>query len=103
MEKQFYVWDEVSNKYIGNYFSNEKTLDNSTEIAPFNDFCEWNGTIWFDPRTEEEINSKPALFELYPELSDMNYKLIQLDNLELIEREAPLSNKGLKGEKKILL
>jgi hypothetical protein len=55
MEKQFFVYDEVSYRYTGQYFSVEKTLMNSTEIAPINDFCEWNGIEWIDPRTEEDI------------------------------------------------
>jgi hypothetical protein len=55
MEKQFYVWDKSSLKYIGQYFSVEKTLMNSTEIASINNFCEWNGTEWIDPRPEEDI------------------------------------------------
>lgn len=55
METQFFVYDQLSNKYTGQYFSEEKTLVNSTEIQPFNNFCEWNGTEWIDPRTEEEI------------------------------------------------
>ena len=54
--------------------------------------------------TPEEIaeieNSKIALFEAYPELVGMNYKLIQLDNLEEIKRLEPISDKGLKGVKK---
>lgn len=54
--------------------------------------------------TPEEIqaieNAKNALHEKYPELINMNYKFIQLDNLPGIKRLEPISDKGLKGEKK---
>jgi hypothetical protein len=60
--------------------------------------------VVFDGVSLEEIaeteNSKVALFEAYPELVGMNYKLIQLDNLEEIKRLEPISDKGLKGVKK---
>lgn len=41
-----------------------------------------------------------ALFHLYPELEEKNYKLLSLDNLEGIKRDSTLADKGLKGEKK---
>lgn len=51
--------------------------------------------------TEEEIqNSKIALHEKYPEVIGMNYQLLQLDNLPGIKRLEPISDKGLKGEKR---
>jgi hypothetical protein len=43
---------------------------------------------------------KLALHVAYPELQGMNYKLLQLDNLEGIRRDSTLADKGLKGEKK---
>jgi len=57
-----------------------------------------------EPLSEEEIQalneSKIQLFESYPELNGLNYKLLNLDNLENIKRQETLANKGLKGEKK---
>lgn len=54
--------------------------------------------------SEEEIveqnSNKIQLFESYPDLSGMNYKLLNLDNLPDIKRKETLANKGLKGEKK---
>ena len=54
--------------------------------------------------SEEEIEiinqSKIQLFESYPELIGLNYKLLNLDNLPDIKRQETLANKGLKGEKK---
>jgi hypothetical protein len=54
--------------------------------------------------TEEEIQAidetKIQLFESYPELNGLNYKLLNLDNLPDIKRQETLANKGLKGEKK---
>ena len=54
--------------------------------------------------SEEEIElqnqSKIQLFECYPELTGLNYKLLNLDNLPDIKRQETLANKGLKGEKK---
>lgn len=54
--------------------------------------------------SEEEIieqnSNKIQLFESYPDLSGMNYKLLNLDNLPDIKRQETLANKGLKGEKK---
>lgn len=45
-------------------------------------------------------NSKIALHEKYPEVIGMNYRLLQLDNLPGIKRLEPISDKGLKGEKR---
>ena len=60
--------------------------------------------VFYEGATQEEITSinenTLALFSEYPELEGLNFKLLQLDNLEMIEREVALSNKGLKGEKK---
>lgn len=57
-----------------------------------------------EPLTESQIfeqnSNKIQLFESYPELSNQNYKLIQLHTLEEITRTETLANKGLKGEKK---
>jgi hypothetical protein len=65
MEKQFFVFDEVSNKYIGQYFSIEKTLVNSTEISPISDFCEWNGTEWIVlTNTNIEVPSEVQLWRI---------------------------------------
>jgi hypothetical protein len=54
--------------------------------------------------SEEEIllynNSRLALLVKYPELEGMNLQLLQLDNLPGIKRLEPISDKGLKGEKK---
>lgn len=54
--------------------------------------------------TQEQINlynsSTIALFHAYPELEQMSYKLLALDNLEGIKRDSTLADKGLKGEKK---
>lgn len=59
---------------------------------------------FIEDATPEEIaelsNSKIALIEKYPELQGMNYRLLQLDNLPEIQRLEPLSDKGLKGQKK---
>ena len=70
-----------------------------TFINPF-----WNGSEWIESATPEEIAeqtlSKLALTEKYPELSGMNYRLLQLDNLPEIQRLEPISDKGLKGVKK---
>lgn len=59
---------------------------------------------WIEGATEEEIetdyNSKLALTEKYPGLIGMNFQLLQLDNLPGIKRLEPISDKGLKGEKK---
>jgi len=55
----------------------------------------------FFPGEEDEYqNSKIALLECYPELFGMNLQLLQLDNLPGIKRLEPISDKGLKGEKK---
>jgi hypothetical protein len=54
--------------------------------------------------SESEIlqynNSRLALLVKYPELEEMNIQLLQLDNLPGIKRLEPISDKGLKGEKK---
>lgn len=64
----------------------------------------WNGEIFYESATTEEIenieNSKLALTVKYPELSGRNFQLLQLDNLPGIKRLEPISDKGLKGEKK---
>jgi len=57
-------------------------------------------TIDFDPNYVEDVNSKIALHVFYPEYTHMDYKLLQLDNLYGIKRLEPISDKGLKGEKK---
>lgn len=49
---------------------------------------------------EEELGNRIALHVLYPNLIGLDYKLIQLDNLEGIKRDSTLADKGLKGEKK---
>lgn len=63
----------------------------------------WNGSDFVESATAEEIevieNSKLAITEKYPELSGMNFQLLQLDNLPGIKRLEPISDKGLKGEK----
>ncbi|MBN8565230.1 MAG: hypothetical protein J0M25_00660 [Flavobacteriales bacterium] len=50
--------------------------------------------------SNEQKANTIALFEAYPDLSVMNYKLLALDNLEGIKRDSTLADKGLKGEKK---
>lgn len=58
-------------------------------------------TIIEEPINQFEIDSsKIQLFESYPDLSGMNYKLLNLDNLPDIKRQETIANKGLKGEKK---
>ncbi len=61
-------------------------------------------TIIIPDPTEEElqeiVNSKIALHEKYPALKFMDHQLLQLDNLPGIKRLEPISDKGLKGEKK---
>jgi len=55
----------------------------------------------FQVVTNQELHgNRLALHVLYPELANMPYKLIQLDNLEGIKRDSTLADKGLKGEKK---
>jgi hypothetical protein len=91
---------------MANKYRIVKENGGSYEVANIEDIP--NGvtyeTIEIIELTEEEIakieNSKVALFEAYPELVGMNYKLIQLDNLEEIKRLEPISDKGLKGVKK---
>jgi hypothetical protein len=48
MEKQFFVYDKVSYIYTGQYFSVNKKLENSTDILPVSNICEWNGVEWVD-------------------------------------------------------
>lgn len=49
----------------------------------------------------EDNNALISAFSVaYPEFANMNYKLLQLDNLEGIKRDSTLADKGLKGEKK---
>jgi len=63
MEKQFFVFDEISKKYIGQYFSIEKTLVNSTELVPISDSCEWNGVEWVV--IENQIIECPSEVQLW--------------------------------------
>lgn len=46
----------------------------------------------------EDLTLRIALLEMYPEISGMNYQLLQLDNLPNIRRRETISNKGLKGK-----
>lgn len=55
---------------------------------------------FFEEEVQEIQNQKIALNEKYPEVIGMNYQLLQLDNLPGIKRLEPISDKGLKGEKK---
>jgi hypothetical protein len=62
------------------------------------------GNQWVEGAINEQIQeqtlSKIAISEKYPELSGMNFRLLQLDNLPDIQRLEPISDKGLKGVKK---
>ena len=85
---QLIPMDESSSLYQDyyNYLANDGTVYESDYILP-----------------SELLDIQTALLSLhveYPETTAMPYKFIQLDNLEGIERDAALSNKGLKGEKK---
>lgn len=52
MDTQFYVWDKVSFRYTGQYFSEVKKLENSTAIQPSSLFCEWDGSTWVNASAE---------------------------------------------------
>lgn len=76
--------------------------DITQEFQDYLLFIQGGGTVGFIENTPEEIveiqNSKIALIEMYPEVSGMNYQLLQLDNLPSIRRRETISNKGLKGK-----
>jgi hypothetical protein len=55
---------------------------------------------WTEVDENNALREQLALHVAYPELQGMNYKLLQLDNLEGIRRDSTLADKGLKGEKK---
>jgi len=106
MANQYYLFNTTTRRYtFTDYF--EVQPSNSVDFPPrINcDFALLNqdSTEWIDCRSESEINdSKLALYFAYPEYENIFYKSIPLDNLEMIERVAPISNKGLKGEKNII-
>ena len=82
--------------FSGKYFD-----ENDNEIIQIPENCEIIQMLAVgDVEIYEQTNSKLALTEKYPELSNMNYRLIQLDNLPEIQRLEPISDKGLKGVKK---
>lgn len=86
MEKQYFVWDKASNKYIGNYFSNEKTLENSTEIIPVSEICIWNGTEWIDVTNENvECPVEVALWKIRVILKVMQLEDLVANALENLE------------------
>lgn len=71
------------------YFATETEMRNRITLIIHNK----QNVAWNDTRTL-------ALHKEYPYLTNTNYKLIQLDNLEGMRREIPISDRGLKGEKK---
>lgn len=89
--------------YTGSSFFEVKP-DNGVEEMPLGFIKpKYVNGVWVEGATTEEIAQLPkkiALHVAYPSLANLDYKLIQLDNLEGIVRETPISNKGLKGEKK---
>lgn len=86
MEKQYFVWDKASNKYIGNYFSNEKTLENCTEIIPVSEICVWNGVEWIDVTNENiECPSEVALWKIRVILKVMQLEDVVANALESLE------------------
>ena len=86
MEKQFFVFDEVSNKYIGQYFSEEKTLVNSTELEPISEICEWNGTEWINiTNIDIECPAEVALWKIRVILKVMQLEDTVTTALESLE------------------
>lgn len=86
MEKQFFVYDEVSNRYTGQYFSVEKTLENSTDIIPISDICLWNGIEWIDVTNENiECPVEVALWKIRVVLKLMQLEDVVASALENLE------------------
>lgn len=86
MEKQFFVYDEVSNRYTGQYFSVEKTLKNSTDIIPISDTCLWNGVEWIDVTNENiECPVEVALWKIRVVLKLMQLEDVVANALENLE------------------
>lgn len=92
-------------KEIGGQLVSEWTL---TDILPTEEEKAYfklmfDGQNYYEGATPEEIAeqtlSKIALHEKYPEVSGMNWRLLQLDNLPNIQRVEPVADKGLKGIK----
>jgi hypothetical protein len=77
----------------------------NSETHKIGRIIENNGIATYEvfEKTPEEIAeqtlSKIALHEKYPEVSGMNWQLLQLDNLPNIQRIEPVADKGLKGIK----
>lgn len=94
-------------KLTGKIYLNEVEVIQDDRFQSWNDFVDHvsNGGIleeveFVGSEVSDIENLKIALFEAYPELVGMNYQLLQLDNLPGIKRLEPISDKGLKGEKK---
>jgi hypothetical protein len=105
MADKLYILFDQSGKVTGqNYFAEGEQPELSTDILPTisseNLYFNSETGTYYDGTTEEELGNRLALHVLYPELVNMPYKLIQLDNLEGIKRDSTLADKGLKGEKK---
>ena len=105
MADKLYILFDQSGKVTGsNYFEEGQQPELSTDILPKihsdNLYFNSESAEYYDGTTEEELGNRLALHVLYPEVANMPYKLIQLDNLEGIKRDSTLADKGLKGEKK---
>jgi hypothetical protein len=105
MADKLYILFDQSGKVTGsNYFAEGEQPELSTDILPTissqNLYFNSETSTYYDGTTAEELGNRLALHVLYPELSALPYRLIQLDNLEGIKRDSTLADKGLKGEKK---
>lgn len=95
---------------FGGYFSEDRIPDNRQRVdimCPEEIYTQRPNLIegeWVVDLDSEEVqqaqNSRLALTVFYPELNGRNLQLLQLDNLPGIKRLEPISDKGLKGEKK---
>ncbi|MBS3913723.1 MAG: hypothetical protein KG003_04445 [Bacteroidetes bacterium] len=97
--------------FFSKYNNIIKVIDNTVTLVPMQDghpeyqlyleFLQTDTEVTHSELfAEEEIGNRLALHVAYPELANMPYKLLQLDNLEGIKRDSTLADKGLKGEKK---
>jgi hypothetical protein len=92
MEKQFFVFDEISNRYKGQYFSTEKILENSTEIVPISDMCKWNGVEWVNVTNDNiECPIEVALWKIRVVLKVMELEGVVANALENLQEPTKTS------------
>ena len=103
-EKLYILYDATGKVTGQNYFVEGNQPELSTDILPTisspNLYFNVANGEYYDGTSEEELGNRLALHVLYPEVTAMPYKFLQLDNLEGIKRDSTLADKGLKGEKK---